>query len=294
MSKDPSGKSLEKAVARIQEMIDPQSTVSHNEIITDRLGNARQFDVVVRGSAAGRNYLAVIECKDWSERLGTPEVEAFVAKARNVNANIILMVSKKGFSEPALNLAKHEGVGTLSLLPNDQIDAGFSLGVRCYAKYYRWNEYRYCLHYPIADDPIGEFKIEEIMLEGKPVSAYFHNQIAKNYENLVSEGEIVLNVTFKKPQLVKVNGTLRNLTGITFIAIRECIKKCKYIRVRGDGIFDWNSKMTLIPPNGQVVTEPFFPNFPEWDDFDGDIDTEMKNEKKVPICNLLYCPRNSK
>jgi hypothetical protein len=40
MSKDKSGKSLEKAVARIQRMLDPGSVVTHNGYLVDRLGTA--------------------------------------------------------------------------------------------------------------------------------------------------------------------------------------------------------------------------------------------------------------
>ena len=116
MSKDKSGKSLETAVARIQQLLDPGSVVTHGEWIADRLGTRRQFDVVVRGTAMGRDYLGVIEFKDWRHKVGTPEVEAFAAKAKGVNANIVLMVSYKGFSEPGLTLARFDGVGTLSLL----------------------------------------------------------------------------------------------------------------------------------------------------------------------------------
>jgi hypothetical protein len=70
MSKDKSGRSLEKAVARIQQMLDPGSVVTHNEYILDRLGNRRQFDVVIRGHAAGRNYLGVVEARTGQTRSG--------------------------------------------------------------------------------------------------------------------------------------------------------------------------------------------------------------------------------
>ncbi len=140
MGKDKTGKSLEKAVAKIQQMMDPNSTVTHNEFLTDKLGHSRQFDVVIRGKLGGRDILGVIEYKDWNDKVGTPEVEAFVMKSRYVNANIVLMVSPKGFTAPALALAKHEGVGTLSLLPNDPEDSGFTLGVTWYAKAWRWSQ----------------------------------------------------------------------------------------------------------------------------------------------------------
>ncbi len=52
MQCDLPGIGFEKAVAVIQEQIDPTSSVYHNEKIIDRLGHARQFDIVIRGTFA--------------------------------------------------------------------------------------------------------------------------------------------------------------------------------------------------------------------------------------------------
>ena len=45
-----------------------------------------------------------------------------------------MIVSPKGFAEPALVQAKGAGVGVFSLLPDDPIKAGFSIGVLWYAR----------------------------------------------------------------------------------------------------------------------------------------------------------------
>ena len=50
---------FEKAVAAIQAQIDPTSSVSHNERIVDRMGHARQFDIVIKGSFAGQTMLGM-------------------------------------------------------------------------------------------------------------------------------------------------------------------------------------------------------------------------------------------
>ena len=79
------GIAFEKVVAGIQAQIDPTSSVTHNETLTDRLGHSRQFDVVIRGSFAGQQMLGVIECKDLKRRVGNPEVDAFITKANEIN-----------------------------------------------------------------------------------------------------------------------------------------------------------------------------------------------------------------
>jgi len=99
MSKDKSGKSLEKAVARIQQLLDPGSVVTHNEHIVDRLGNRRQFDVVIRGQAAGRNYLGVVEAIEVIFKTATK----LQIEGRNVDVTRLVMTAhricrtKRGF-----------------------------------------------------------------------------------------------------------------------------------------------------------------------------------------------------
>src|SRR5215212_5196720 len=96
--KENPGIPFEKIVARIQQMMDPNSTVTHNEKLNDRVGNRRQYDVVIRGQFGGRPVLGVIECKDHSRRKGAETVEAFAKKTENLGANLRIVVSRKGFT----------------------------------------------------------------------------------------------------------------------------------------------------------------------------------------------------
>ncbi|MCK4488379.1 MAG: hypothetical protein KAU38_16665 [Desulfobacterales bacterium] len=82
--KDPPGVSLEKVVSRIQQMMDKNSTVTHNELLKDRVGNKRQYDVVIRGQFGGRRVLGIIECKDHSRKKGPIAIEAFAKKTENL------------------------------------------------------------------------------------------------------------------------------------------------------------------------------------------------------------------
>ena len=54
MQTERPGISFEKAVALVQAQFDPAANVTHNEVIVDRLGHSRQFDVVIRGAFAGQ------------------------------------------------------------------------------------------------------------------------------------------------------------------------------------------------------------------------------------------------
>ena len=66
------GIAFEKIVARIQQMIDPKSVVTRNEGLENRVGNKRQYDVVIHGHFGGPAILGVVECKDHNYPLGFP------------------------------------------------------------------------------------------------------------------------------------------------------------------------------------------------------------------------------
>ena len=87
------GTRLEEVVARIQQMMDPNSIVTHNEMLEDRVGNKRQYDVVIRGHFGGRPVLGIVECKDHNRKKGPDAVEAFAKKTDNLGANLRIMVS---------------------------------------------------------------------------------------------------------------------------------------------------------------------------------------------------------
>jgi hypothetical protein len=171
--KDAPGVSLEKLVVRVQQMMDPNSTVSHNERLEDRIGNTRQYDVVIRGRFGGRPVLGVIECKDHNRKKGPTAVEAFAKKTENLGANLRLMVSKKGFTKQALDLAKHEHIGCLSLLPADPKQAGFSIGDMWYGVIRLWTNPRLVIHFAVPPAPIATFRNETVKWGGKRVINWF-------------------------------------------------------------------------------------------------------------------------
>jgi hypothetical protein len=266
------GAGLEEAVARIQAMLDPKSQVTKNERLVDRLGNTREFDVVIRGTLGGRNLLGVIECKDWAEKIGTPEVDAFVSKARNVNANVVLMVSRKGFTEPALKQAKFEGVGTLSLLPEDPKHAGFTIGVTWYAKIYRWTTVTMTLHHAPDVVVATSWRPEEVLWQGRRALDSFLRELSTTYGQLTTEGPFRLQVVFDQaPRDFTVAGQVCPLLGISVEAQRECEKKRRWVRLQGDAFYDWHTGGITIPPGGQIATEGLRGDFSDWQPHDGDI-----------------------
>lgn len=227
--KERPGTKLETIVARIQQMLDPNSRVTHNEWLVDRLENRRQYDVVVRGTFGGRPVLGVIECKDHNRKKGPDAVEAFAKKTDNLRANFRCMVSRKGFTKQALTVARHEGIECLSLLPDDPKAVGFSIGDWAYGRKYWWDNIRMHIHFADTVPPIAGFDVMKVKWQGKAISNWLFkdlNQIhVKNLntyigsstlegldvskfvsnEDLLQFGDYRNELTFKQPQPIEID-----------------------------------------------------------------------------------------
>ena len=271
MGKDPTGKSLEQVVGRIQQMMDPASEVTYRERIPNRLGITREFDIVVRGHFAGHAMLGVIECKDWADKVGTPEVDAFITKSDNINANFRLIVSRKGFTEPALKQAKDAGVGVFSLLPDDAADTGFSVGVRWYARVYHWAQIQLHLRFHGQAPQPSSYKQEEVLYLGKPVANWFLKELSTTYCHVTSSGPFALNIKFDAPVSLTIQNRSYEASEMTVTAERTLREKSRFMQLTGDAFFDWQANGLSVPAKGPVTVHGFRSDLSDWEDYDGEV-----------------------
>jgi Restriction endonuclease len=96
---------LERIVAGIHTVTTAGANVSWNEII-----NGRQFDVVVRFKLGSLRYLVLIEVRNRTRKAAASDMDAFVSKARDQNANKAAFVTAAGFQIGAITVAKRHGV----------------------------------------------------------------------------------------------------------------------------------------------------------------------------------------
>jgi Restriction endonuclease len=96
---------LERVVAGIHSVTTAGADVNWNEVV-----NGRQFDVVVRFKLGTLRYLVLVEVKNRSRKAEATDMDAFVLKARDQNANKAVFVTAAGFQEGAKTVAKRHGV----------------------------------------------------------------------------------------------------------------------------------------------------------------------------------------
>jgi hypothetical protein len=246
-------------------MLDPKSIVTHNEYIVDRVGNRRQFDVVVRGVFAGHSALAVIECKDHNRKKGPDAVEAFARKAEYVGASIRIIVSRKGFTHSALRLARHDNICTLSLLPNDARSANLPIFIFWYGRVHAWEGVTLSLTFN-GRGPSVTYSHDELLYQGVPFGAYFQ-KLLSNYRQ-VPDGTIVVEAVFSTPLPVSIQGHSFQLLRVCLEAARKTRNKRGRLRITGDGFWDWRTETAIIPSTGTVTVHGFHPDCADWEDLD--------------------------
>jgi Restriction endonuclease len=169
--------SFEKAVAQVQAQFDVDAKVAHNEQIVDRLGHSRQFDVVIRGKFGGQDILGVIECKDTKAKVGSPEVDAFVTKSQEVKANLRILMSRRGFTRPALEKCTHYGIQALSFLGHDPKNLRIFVGTQWVAECTSWARVAVILRFvEEPTEPIA-FRVEDLRIGGKKIMDWFTNYL---------------------------------------------------------------------------------------------------------------------
>jgi hypothetical protein len=260
------GIAFEKLVAAIQSQIDPSSNVSHDEKVTDRLGHERQFDIVIRGNFAGQPMLGVIECKDLKRRVGNPDLDAFVTKSQDINANFKILMSRSGFTKPALEKCRHYGVQALSLLENDPINKNFFLGIKWTADVTRWGQVSVTLHFLIDPAKPVSFHADNLRINGRSVLDWFTNYLIDQEPHITELGWVVgISVVFDSPQRVETEpGVEYVCTSIDFMAERLCDKLERMVGISGTGFFNWNLQKATFPPGSTITSDAVPTDFTLW------------------------------
>lgn len=266
MNHENPGVAFEKVVAAIQAQIDPTSNVTHNEVLTDRLGHARQFDVVIRGSFAGQQMLGVIECKDLKRKVGNPEVDAFITKANEINANFKILISKLGFSKPALEKCRHYGVQPLSLIEDDPANRKFFIGTRWTADVTRWRRITVQLHF--AEPPANpvNFDANVLRINGNRVLDWYTNYLLDHEEEFKEFGWVAgVHVDFASPQIIETEPGVEHLcSAVSFGAERVCERLERLVGISGTGFLNWNSRQATFAPGSTIFTEGVSTDFSQW------------------------------
>lgn len=106
-------------MAEVARAFDPNANVTQGQWVIGPDGR-RELDVLIEGTADGRQTKGLIECKDFNPGttgpVGIAYVDALESKRRDIGADVSLICSNAGFTVDALRKAKRVGIGLISLM----------------------------------------------------------------------------------------------------------------------------------------------------------------------------------
>lgn len=88
-----------------------QAVVKSPDYIFDVVaGKKREVDISIRNKVGTHEFLTIIECRNRKEKGGIDWIEQIITKTANINTNRVIAVSTSGFTDGAINKAKHYNI----------------------------------------------------------------------------------------------------------------------------------------------------------------------------------------
>jgi hypothetical protein len=117
-------KQTEKIVKLIEEVLSPNSYIEHDVKLPDlnSISRAtRQCDLIIRNGEPPRQTLSIVEIQDRGKKVDITMFDGWVQKMRDVGAQHLICVSKKGFPKSIIEKAMRIGP-TVRLITLEQLE----------------------------------------------------------------------------------------------------------------------------------------------------------------------------
>src|SRR5437879_3919600 len=103
MEAEPDWKELERIVADLHRLFDPQATIQNNDRI---FGNQtrvwREIDVSIRRKSGCHDLLGIVDCKRRSRKVDVVGMGAFITLKNDVAAHFAVIVNQLGYTKGAM------------------------------------------------------------------------------------------------------------------------------------------------------------------------------------------------
>jgi Restriction endonuclease len=118
------GREFEEAVYSFAKTLDPTAKILFDHRAIDRdTGKPRQCDVWINAKFGGHWPLSIlVSCKDHHRKLHVGDIGAFYDEVRSTGASTGVIYSRAGFTKPALDKAKANGLACCRIYQNEPAD----------------------------------------------------------------------------------------------------------------------------------------------------------------------------
>lgn len=109
-------KEFEELVEKLFRAFTPNSHVKRDDKVRGKnTGSLRQLDVSIRSKVGISDLFIIVECKRHGKKIDSELMASFIGKQEDVGAHLGIIVSERGFTKGARNLAKAKGVQIYTL-----------------------------------------------------------------------------------------------------------------------------------------------------------------------------------
>jgi hypothetical protein len=107
---------LEEVVEKLQRKFHQGAIIKRNDFIEGvKTKTRRQLDITIRYHLGTSPILLVVDCKRRKSKVDSPQMQSFIGTMDDVRANHGIIVSERGFTKGAKNLAELRGVQIYTL-----------------------------------------------------------------------------------------------------------------------------------------------------------------------------------
>lgn len=134
MRNNKAGYGFERAVYEFASRLDVGAEVLFNHKVPDRdTGTLRQCDVWINTRIGGHFPISIlVSCKDHGRKLNVGDIGSFCDEVRSTRASTGVIFARNGFTKPALDKAKANGLSCCRLYMNESSELPESIGMFCF------------------------------------------------------------------------------------------------------------------------------------------------------------------
>ena len=90
--------------------------IQQRQKLTGKTGQAYEIDLLYRYRLGGLEYLTIVECKHWKERVGVDIVNQLYSIQQDVGAHKAAVVTTRGFQKGAITVASKNGIALICFI----------------------------------------------------------------------------------------------------------------------------------------------------------------------------------
>ncbi len=99
-----------------KQIVEPSGTVTPSKMVYDRdAKTVREVDILIEHRIAHHTYRTAVECRDRSRKDSVEWIDALIGKAKSIDVDKVVAVSRQGFTKTAAHKAKAHGIDVLSI-----------------------------------------------------------------------------------------------------------------------------------------------------------------------------------